>query len=96
MKTVNTHEAKTHLSRLLDEAAAGEEIVIAKAGVPVAKLVRYESAREARMLGLLRGKIVETSDCWESDPEMAASIAAPLFPDSGMIPAMKVAEEPGA
>ena len=41
MKVVNTHEAKTHLSRLLDEAAGGADIVIAKAGRPVARLVRY-------------------------------------------------------
>lgn len=96
MKTVNTHGAKTHLSRLLDEAAAGEEIVIAKAGVPVAKLVRYETARKPRTLGLLRGKITEAKDCWESDEEMTASINAPLFPDSGLIPSSKVAEDPGA
>lgn len=96
MKTVNTHEAKTHLSRLLDEAAAGEEIVIAKAGVPVAKLVRYETTRQPRKLGILRGQITETEDCWAPDEEMAASINAPLFPDSGLIPSLKVAEEPGA
>ncbi len=41
-KSVNVHEAKTHLSRLLDEAAAGEEIVIAKAGRPMARLVSTE------------------------------------------------------
>ena len=39
MQTVNIHETKTHLSRLVEEAAAGEEIVIAKAGRPVARLV---------------------------------------------------------
>ncbi len=39
MKTVNIHQAKTHLSRLVDEAAGGEEIVNARAGKPVARLV---------------------------------------------------------
>jgi len=55
--TVNIHEAKTHLSRLLVRAAAGEEIVIAKAGQPMAKLVAYEEKRDARVPGRLKGKI---------------------------------------
>ncbi len=52
-KSVNVHEAKTHLSRLLDEAAAGEEIVIAKAGRPVARLVATEL--EPRPRGVREG-----------------------------------------
>lgn len=52
-KSVNVHEAKTHLSRLLDEAAAGEEIVIAKAGRPVARLVATEL--ELRPRGVREG-----------------------------------------
>lgn len=55
--TVNIHEAKTHLSRLLARAAAGEEIVIAKAGRPMARLVAYEERREPRQPGRLKGKI---------------------------------------
>jgi prevent-host-death family protein len=47
MKTVNLHAAKTHLSRLVDEAVAGEEIVIAKAGTPMVRLVAV-SERKAR------------------------------------------------
>ena len=43
MTTVNIHEAKTHLSRLLEAVAAGESVVIAKAGKPVARLVRVEA-----------------------------------------------------
>jgi len=46
--TVNLYDAKTHLSRLVDRAAAGEEIVIAKAGKPKAKLVPYRAAAEPR------------------------------------------------
>lgn len=42
MATVNVHEAKTHLSRLLERAATGEEIIIAKAGKPIARLVAVE------------------------------------------------------
>ncbi|MGH2390803.1 MAG: type II toxin-antitoxin system Phd/YefM family antitoxin [Chloroflexota bacterium] len=57
MRQINIHEAKTHLSRLVDEAADGEEIVIAKAGKPGARLVALESARQPRRLGLLKDKI---------------------------------------
>jgi prevent-host-death family protein len=57
MRMVNIHEAKTHLSRLLEEAARGEDIVIAKAGKPVARLVPYTDARPRRRLGALRGKL---------------------------------------
>jgi len=53
---VNIHEAKTHLSRLVARAAAGEEIVIARAGKPIAKLVAYERPREPRRLGAWKGK----------------------------------------
>ncbi len=53
---VNVHNAKTHLSRLLQRVAAGEEITIARAGVPVARLVAVESG-EKRPLGFARGDI---------------------------------------
>ena len=43
MQTINIHEAKTHLSRLLEQVAGGEEIVIAKAGKPIARLVPLEA-----------------------------------------------------
>ena len=51
MKSVNVHEAKTHLSRLLKRVARGEEIVIAKAGTPVARLVPLAPPPAARTLG---------------------------------------------
>lgn len=54
---VNIHEAKTQLSRLVEEAARGTEIVIAKAGKPVARLVSLAPAVRRKRLGLLRGKI---------------------------------------
>lgn len=56
MRTVNMHEAKTHLSRLVDEASAGEEIVLAKAGKPVARLGPLQMARKRRRLGALAGR----------------------------------------
>ena len=53
---VNVHEAKTHFSRLLERVARGEEIVIGKAGKPVAKLVPYKEDQRPRELGGWRGK----------------------------------------
>jgi prevent-host-death family protein len=57
MRMVNIHTAKTHLSRLVAEVAAGEEIIIAKAGKPVARLLPFEPRREPRKPGLMKGKI---------------------------------------
>ena len=56
MKQVNIHEAKTELSKLVARAEAGEEIVIARAGKPAAKLVPLTRSRSRRRLGLLDGK----------------------------------------
>jgi prevent-host-death family protein len=57
MQTVNIHEAKTQFSRLVDAAAGGEEIVIAKAGKPAARLVPMERAKVTRRFGGLKGKV---------------------------------------
>jgi prevent-host-death family protein len=57
MRKVNIHEAKTHLSRLVEEAAGGEEVVIARAGKPVARLVAARKARNKRVLGFMAGKL---------------------------------------
>lgn len=62
MKTVNIHAAKTHFSALVDEAAAGEEIVIAKAGTPVARLVALEKPAFSRAFGALKGRIHASDD----------------------------------
>jgi prevent-host-death family protein len=64
------HEAKTHLSRLVERAAAGEVIVIARSGKPVAKLVAYEGDDSQRVPGSLRGRI-----------EVPDDFDAPLPPD---------------
>ena len=58
MATVNIHEAKTHLSRLVEQAASGEEIVIAKAGRPIARLVPFDHA-VPRKPGLAAGRITD-------------------------------------
>lgn len=54
-EVVNIHEAKTHLSRLLERVKAGEEIIIAKSGEPYARLVPLEP--EARELGFVKGSV---------------------------------------
>ncbi len=57
MRQVNTHEAKTHLSRLLVDAARGDDIVIAKAGKPMAQFVAIDDDTAPRPRGLLKGTI---------------------------------------
>jgi prevent-host-death family protein len=73
-KPVNVHEAKTHLSRLIERVEAGEEITLARAGRPVARLVPYRPQRGPRQPGLLKGKLWLAPD-WDS-PEVNAEIAA--------------------
>ena len=62
MKTVNIHEAKTHLSRLLEKVAMGEEVIIAKAGKPLAKLVPISSERPRLKPGSAKGEFVVPDD----------------------------------
>jgi prevent-host-death family protein len=58
MEVTNIHQAKTHLSRLIERVVAGEEVVIAKAGKPVVRLVPYqENATPKRKLGVWKGKV---------------------------------------
>ncbi|HKM47489.1 MAG TPA: type II toxin-antitoxin system Phd/YefM family antitoxin [Terriglobales bacterium] len=59
---VNIHDAKTHLSRLLERVAMGEEVIIAKAGTPVAKLVPVEGARRKFQFGSAKGEFVVPDD----------------------------------
>lgn len=70
MKSANLHEAKTHLSRLVDAALTGEEVIIARAGKPLVRLVPLEPPREARKLGLDAGKIVIAEDFDDPMPEL--------------------------
>lgn len=62
MDSVNLYDAKTNLSQLVDRAAAGEEIVIAKAGRPMARLVPLRRRTTPRPLGLLKGEVVLGED----------------------------------
>ncbi len=72
---VNVHEAKTHLSRLLERAARGEEVVIARGGVPVARLVAHHEERGDRPLGLLEGQVRIGPDF---DDDLPADLIASL------------------
>lgn len=60
--TVNIHEAKTHLSRLVEQAAKGHEFVIAKAGKPMVRVVPIEAPPAERRLSVLKGKGIVTAD----------------------------------
>jgi prevent-host-death family protein len=64
MRTVNIHEAKTHLSQLVDRAAKGEPFVIAKAGKPLVKVVPLDTpaAGQVRRLGFMAGQIAVPDD----------------------------------
>jgi prevent-host-death family protein len=72
-KPVNIHEAKTHLSRLIERVEAGEEITLARAGRPVARLIPIARSREPRQPGIWKGKVWFAPD-WDS-PEVNAEIA---------------------
>lgn len=67
------HEAKTHLSKLVERAAAGEEIVIARSGHPVAKLVRYSEPARRRKPGGWEGKVWMAPDFDELPPDLLAA-----------------------
>jgi prevent-host-death family protein len=69
----NIHEAKTHLSRLVERAAAGEEIIISKAGRPVARLGPIPRAVTPRKPGRWRGRVVIHDDFEELPAEIAAA-----------------------
>jgi prevent-host-death family protein len=76
---VNIHEAKTHFSRLIQRVEAGEEIVIARAGKAVAKLVAVLSPGQTRPVGMDRGKIWMADDFDVPDAEVEAIFGdAPL------------------
>jgi prevent-host-death family protein len=69
----NIHQAKSQLSRLIERAVAGEEVIISKAGRPVAKLVPYLQKKRRRRLGLLKAKIRIARDFDERPEEVAAA-----------------------
>lgn len=67
---VNVHQAKTHLSRLLERAERGDEVIIARAGRPVAKLVPFRARRSSRRLGLWKGQGFIAPDFDETPEEL--------------------------
>jgi len=62
MRTINIHEAKTHLSRLVELAAKGEPFVIAKAGKPLVKVVALDAPQTVRRIGFMAGQIEVPDD----------------------------------
>lgn len=70
MAEVNLHYAKTHLSRLVDSAMAGEEVVIARAGVPLVELKPLPPRRAQRVLGLDQGRVILREDFEEPLSEL--------------------------
>ena len=62
MKITNIHEAKTHLSRLIESVIAGEEVVIAKAGKPLVRLIPYKEVKQPRQPGGWKGKVTISND----------------------------------
>ena len=79
MQSVNMHEAKTHLSRLVERAAQGEVIIIAKSGKPVAKLVAYDHDPAPRVPGSLKG-LLQIADDFDAPlpPEVLDRFLDPL------------------
>ena len=78
--TVNIHEAKTHLSRLLKRVEGGEEITIARAGKPVAKLTPYRERPLRRLPGMDKGKVIIHRDFDDPLPEFDPDYMHPEDP----------------
>lgn len=72
LDVVNVHEAKTQLSKLLARVEAGEEIVIARAGHPIARLVPERRPKPSDIVGALRGQFTYPEDFNDPDPEIEA------------------------
>ena len=89
MQTINIHAAKTHLSRLVEQAAAGEEIIIAKAGKPIARLMPLAVPKqEPRKLGILEGKLKVPDNFDDPLPDDILDLFynGPLFPPESAPP----------
>lgn len=70
MQITNIHQAKTNLSKLIEKTQQGEEVIIAKSGKPVAKLVAYKEKLKPRKPGALKGKIFVPDNFNEEDEEI--------------------------
>jgi prevent-host-death family protein len=71
MQIANISEAKAQLSALIEKVLAGEEVIIGKAGKPIVRLVKFESSRQPRQPGALRGKIKISQDFDELPDDLA-------------------------
>ncbi|MEO5703432.1 MAG: type II toxin-antitoxin system Phd/YefM family antitoxin [Candidatus Limnocylindrales bacterium] len=84
-KVVNIHEAKTNFSRLIERVRAGERVVIAKAGRPVAVLSRYEGRPPRRVPGMDRGRVVIHANFDDPVPEWDPDNMHPDDPLRGLV-----------
>lgn len=75
---INVYEAKTHLSKLLERVAEGEELVLGKAGKPMARLVPYREVRQPRKPGRLAGKMWIAPDFDETPEDIIAAFEGDL------------------
>ena len=81
MHKVNIHEAKTHLSRLIEEVEAGEDVIIARNGKPVARLMPIQKTRSPRTPGGWKGQIWIADDFDETSEDLIdAFYNSPIFP----------------
>ncbi|HYU26272.1 MAG TPA: type II toxin-antitoxin system Phd/YefM family antitoxin [Thermoanaerobaculia bacterium] len=76
MRQVNVHQAKTELSKLLEEVESGERVVIARAGKPVAVLVPFKAAVKRRQFGLYKGQVNVHDDFDELPDDIAEAFGA--------------------
>ena len=83
MRTINIHQAKTHLSRLVDEAEQGDSFIIAKAGKPKVQVTRIPAlnAPKQRRIGFMKGMYTLPENYWEVDKEMDEEIEKMFFGD---------------
>lgn len=70
MQLINTYEAKTNLSKILDWVLMGEEIVIGKAGKPIVRMVPYKGEEKPRKFGQMKGKVWVSDDFNDESPEI--------------------------
>ena len=86
VKVINIQAAKTHLSRIVDEVVEGDEVVLAKSGKPLVRLVPFTEHEKPRTPGLYAGQGWEAPDCWApGESELEASIEAPLLREPEMV-----------
>ena len=77
MVTVNMHQAKTHLSKLVDQAAKGEAFIIAKAGKPMVRVTALDAPEQPTRMGFMHGEVVVPDDFNEmGEAEIAALFAS--------------------